>query len=89
MVGVSADKPETQMKFVEKFALTFPMIPNVEKDIIAAYGAHAVLSLAVQRSTFLIDPQGDVAFVWPKVSVKGHARDVVETIARLKEECGC
>lgn len=76
------------MKFVEKFALSFPMIPNVEKDIIAAYGAHSVLSLAVQRSTFLIDPEGVIAYVWPKVSVKGHAQDVVETISRIRIERG-
>lgn len=88
MVGVSADKPETQMKFVDKFQLTFPMIPDVTKEIIAAYGAHAVLTLAVQRSTFLVDPEGRIAWVWPKVSVKGHAQDVVETIARLAAERG-
>lgn len=74
------------MRFVEKYGLTFPMIPNPEKDVIAAYGAGNVLGVAAQRSTFLIDPDGRIAFVWPKVKVEGHAEDVVGTIRRLSAE---
>ena len=83
MVGVSADKPEVQRRFVEKFGLTFPMVPNPEKDIIAAYGTVKVLGVTATRTTFLIDPQGRVAHVWPKVSIEGHAEDVVRTIREL------
>jgi thioredoxin-dependent peroxiredoxin len=83
VVGISADKQASQLKFIEKYGLTYPMVPNREKDVIAAYGAQAVLGLAAQRATFLIDPGGRIAHVWPKVGIKGHVDDVVATIRRL------
>ena len=83
MVGISADKPSAQLKFIEKYGLTYPMVPNREKDIIGDYGVQAVLGLAAQRSTFLIDPEGRVAHVWPRVGIKGHVDDVLATIRRL------
>lgn len=86
MVGVSADKPETQLKFVEKFGLTFPMVPNPTKEIIDAWGARKVNAITAQRSTFLVDPNGHIAAVWPKVNLIGHADDVVRTIERFSKE---
>jgi peroxiredoxin Q/BCP len=83
VVGVSADKAVAQRKFVEKFELTFPMVPNPERDIIASYGAETVLGIVAQRSTYLVAPDGRIAHVWPKVSVEGHADDVAATIRRL------
>jgi peroxiredoxin Q/BCP len=86
VVGVSADKPEIQRKFIDKFGLTFPMISDTEKIVIDAFGAREVLGLSAKRKTFLIDPDGKIAFVWPKVKVEGHAEDVIATIRRLAEE---
>jgi peroxiredoxin Q/BCP len=84
-VGVSADSAETQRKFIAKFGLTFPMIPDPEKRVIGAYGAREVLGIVAKRSTFLVDPTGHVAAVWPRVQVEGHAEDV---IARLRKAAG-
>lgn len=86
MVGVSADKPEIQQRFIDKFALTFPMISDTGKEIIVAYGARSVLGVAAERKTFLIDPEGRIARVWEKVQVKGHADDVIATIRSLSAE---
>jgi len=83
VVGVSADKPEVQQRFIEKFSLTFPMISDREKRVIDAYGAREVLGIVAKRSTFLIGTDGRIAHVWPRVSVEGHADDVVATIRRL------
>ena len=83
VVGVSADKPETQQKFIDKFELTFPMISDTSKTIIDAYGARQVLGVTATRSTFLIGPDGKIAHVWPKVKVEGHADDVVKVIRSL------
>lgn len=83
MVGVSADKPETQRKFIDKFSLTFPMISDTARSIIPAYGASKVLGVTAARKTVLVDPDGKVAHVWPKVNVLGHAEDVLETVKRL------
>ena len=40
--------------------------------------------MGVVRSTFLIDPEGSVAHVWPKVKVKGHAQEVREKLEQLR-----
>ena len=85
-MGVSADKPESQVKFIEKYKISFPMVPDREKRTINAYGARAALGLAAKRSTFLIDPKGKIAHVWPNVAIRGHAEDVVATIKRLADE---
>jgi thioredoxin-dependent peroxiredoxin len=83
VVGVSADPPERQQSFIDAFSLTFPMVPDTAKTVIDAYGARAVLGIVAKRSTFLIDPEGTVAAVWPQVSIEGHVADVTATIRRL------
>lgn len=82
-MGVSADKPEIQQRFIDKFELTFPMISDMDKSIIDDYGAREVLGVSAKRRTFLIDPEGVVARAWHKVKVEGHADDVVSVIRTL------
>lgn len=83
MVGVSADKPDVQQRFVDKFGLTFPMLSDTSRSIIDAYESRGVLGVAAERSTFLIDPEGRIARIWRKVKIKGHADAVVAEIERL------
>ena len=82
-MGVSADKPEIQQRFIDKFELTFPMISDTDKSIIDAYGAREVLGVTAKRRTFLVDPNGKIARVWAKVELKGHAEEVVSAISEL------
>jgi peroxiredoxin Q/BCP len=82
-VGVSADKPEVQQRFIDKFELTFPMISDTDKSIIEAYGAREVLGVTAKRKTFLVGPDGAIARVWDKVKVEGHAEDVLGAIRAL------
>lgn len=92
VVGVSADPAERQQSFIDAFSLTFPMVPDTTKKVIEDYGARGVLGIAAQRSTFLIDPDGKVAAVWPAVAIEGHADDVTAAIRRLSEtrdKAGC
>ncbi len=87
-MGVSADKPETQLKFVEKFDLTFPVIPDRDKEIIDAYGAREVLGVTAKRRTFLIGPDGRILRIWPNVKVEGHAEEVLQAIKSMRAEMG-
>jgi len=82
VVGVSADSSETQQSFIDAFSLTFPMVPDTTKTVIDGYGARGVLGIAAKRSTFLIDPDGRIAAVWPAVQIEGHADDVTAAIRR-------
>jgi peroxiredoxin Q/BCP len=86
VVGVSADSVEVQRKFIERFSLTFPMISDVSKEVISAWGAREILGIVAKRSTFLIGPDGKIAHVWPRVSVEGHADDVVATIRSIRQQ---
>lgn len=82
-MGVSADKPEVQQRFIDKFNLTFPMISDTSKQVIDAYGAREVLGVSAKRRTFLIGPDGHLARIWLKVKVEGHADEVVGVIREL------
>jgi len=82
---VSADPADRQQSFIDAFSLTFPMVPDTARKVIDDYGARAVLGIVAKRSTFLVDPDGKVAAVWPAVQIEGHVADVTETIRRLSQ----
>ena len=81
---MSADPADRQQSFIDAFSLTFPMVPDTAKKVIDDYGARAVLGIVAKRSTFLVDPDGKIAAVWPAVKIEGHVDDVTATIRRLK-----
>jgi peroxiredoxin Q/BCP len=89
VVGVSADPVKAQDKFRDKYDLTIPLISDEKHEMLEAYGAWAEKSMygkkymGVIRSTFLIDAKGKIAQVWPKVSVTGHAEEVLEAAKAL------
>jgi peroxiredoxin Q/BCP len=85
VVGVSTDKAPTLAKFRDKHGFAFPLLSDSEKQISAAYGTLKDHGKSANRVTYLIDPEGVVRAVWPKVKVDGHAEAV---LARLKELAG-
>ena len=85
VVGVSTDKAQTLAKFRDKHDFAFPLLSDSEKQISTAYGTLKDHGKSANRVTYLIDPQGVVRAVWPKVKVDGHAGAV---LARLKELAG-
>ena len=85
-MGVSADKPAIQRKFVDAYGLEFPMVPDPEKHIIDAYGAREILGVTAKRTTFLVGPDGRAARVWTGVKVDGHSDEVLAAIRSLEGE---
>lgn len=89
ILGVSADPVGAQDKFRDKHKLTIPLASDEAKEMLTAYGAWGEKSLygrkfmGVIRKTFLIDKTGRIAKVWPKVSVDGHAEEVLEAARAL------
>ena len=89
IVGVSADPVKAQDKFKTKHKLTIALASDEAKQVLEAYGAWGEKSMygrkfmGVIRKTFLIDGSGRIARVWPKVSVTGHAEEVLAAAKAL------
>ncbi|MHA2037744.1 MAG: thioredoxin-dependent thiol peroxidase [Promethearchaeota archaeon] len=92
VVGVSPDSPESHAKFIEKKNLKVILLSDVEKEVLKAYRKWGKKKfrgkeyIGVTRSTFLIDPEGKIAHLWPKVSVNGHPEEVKEILVELKNK---
>ena len=76
-------------KFAKKFDLPFPLLADHEKQVCEAYGVWKEKSMygrkymGMERSTFLVGSDGRVKKVWRKVSVTGHAADVLKAAQAL------
>lgn len=87
IVGVSPDPPGPQAKFKTKFGLPFRLLCDVDKEAARAYGVWKEKSMygkkvmGIERTTFLIDENGRIAKVFPKVKARGHAAQVLEALA--------
>jgi peroxiredoxin Q/BCP len=87
IVGISPDSPASKAKFAGKYGLELTLAANEDKSVLEAYGVWAQKSMygrkymGVERTTFLIDRDGMIARIWPKVKVPGHAEEVL-TAAR-------
>lgn len=89
VLGVSRDSLKRHENFRAKYALDFPLLSDPEAEVHQLYGAwgekkmYGKTSIGPIRSTVLIDAEGKVAQVWPKVRVKGHAEAVIEALEGL------
>jgi peroxiredoxin Q/BCP len=81
VIGVSVDSDRSHKKFAEKYGLPFVLAPDVSKDISKKYNVLGPRS--ANRVTFIIDKEGKIAHIFPKVSPKGHAVEVLEKITEL------
>jgi thioredoxin-dependent peroxiredoxin len=86
VVGCSGDSVEDQTKFKTRYKLNFPLLADTEFEVVDAYKARRMKSffgksfLGIVRSTFWIGPDGTIRKIWPKVTPKGHAAEVLEAI---------
>jgi thioredoxin-dependent peroxiredoxin len=89
VVGVSPDTVTAQRKFAEKYGLDFTLLADENHQVADLYGVwgekkmYGKTYMGVQRATFLIDPEGKVAKVFPKVSPKTHDEVVLEALGEL------
>ncbi len=88
VIGVSKDKMPPIERFAEKYHLTFPLASDTA-GVVEAYGAWVEKSMygktymGIDRSTVLVDAHGQVARVWRKVKVAGHAAEVLAAAKEL------
>jgi peroxiredoxin Q/BCP len=86
ILGVSTDTVESHRNFRAKEGLGFTLLSDPEAKVASHYGAaadYAYRKLA-SRTTFLIDPQGRIAKVYPTVPVERHSEDVLAALAELQ-----
>ena len=87
VIGISPDKPAKLAQFVERDAITFPLVSNPDKDVLEAYGAYGEKQLygktvtGVIRSTFVIDAEGKIERALYNVKATGH-------VAKPRRELG-
>jgi peroxiredoxin Q/BCP len=84
IVGVSADNIDSHQQFCTKESLTFKLLADPEKKMIASYGSLAGNGMVAARNTFLIDPKGIIRKVYLKVSPNPHSADVLAALTELE-----
>ncbi len=89
VLGVSPDSVASHEKFKNKYDLNFTLLADEQKTLCEAFGVWKEKSMygrkymGVERSTFVIDPDGRIAKAWRKVKAKGHAEAVAEALDEL------
>ena len=87
IVGVSPDGSKEQARFKTKFDLPFTLLADADHAAAEAYGVWKEKSMygrkymGVDRTTFVIDPEGKIKKIFPKVKVDGHAAEVLAAVA--------
>jgi len=86
ILGLSPDSVKSHEKFKAKFELPYTLLSDEEKTVLQAYDVWKEKSMygkkymGVERTTFLIDPAGQIAKVFTKVKPAGHAEEVMAAI---------
>ena len=83
MIGISPDKPVAQAKFKKKYDLPFTLLADHDKAAAQAFGVwkqknlYGIKFMGIERSTFVIGPDGKIEKVYAKVKARGHAAEVL------------
>ncbi len=89
ILGVSPDSVKKHQNFIAKKNLKITLLSDEDKEVLQKYGVWQLKKnygreyMGVVRSTYLIDPNGKIAAVWPKVRVKGHVEEVKNKLESL------
>ena len=88
VLGVSRDSADSHRKFREKYGLTFPLLSDPDGSISTSYGVlkeknmYGRKSIGIERTTFLIDTNGTVRKIYPKVKVEGHVERIIQDLSQ-------
>ena len=91
ILGVSPDSPKKHRNFIEKKELKITLLADEEKELCKSFGMWQLKKfmgkeyMGVVRSTFLIAPDGTLAYKWEKVRVKNHVQEVKEKLMELQK----
>ncbi len=86
VLGVSADTPDSHARFASKYGLNFSLLSDEKKEVLKDYGVWKEKSMygrkfkGIERTTFVIDENGNIARIFPKVKVEGHVGEVLAAL---------
>jgi peroxiredoxin Q/BCP len=86
VLGVSGDSVESHARFAAKYGLKFPLLSDESKDVLKLYGVWKEKSMygrkfmGIVRTTIIIDEQGKITHVFPKVKVDGHTEEILNAL---------
>lgn len=89
VLGLSRDSIKSHQKFRDKYQLTFPLLADESGEVCEKYGVWVEKSMygrkyfGIERTTFLINAEGIIQHIWPKVKVPGHAEVVLKAIKEM------
>lgn len=90
ILGVSKDTVESHKHFAEKHNLNFPLLADTDAEVSKAYEAydehHFPGFSGIKRVTYIIDPDGDITKIYPKVDPVGHAKEILQELEELNNE---
>jgi thioredoxin-dependent peroxiredoxin len=84
ILGVSADPPQRQKKFEDKYDLPYTLLADTDKKVCEAFGVIKEKNMygkkvkGIARTTFVIGPDGRITHVFENVKAEGHAEEVLE-----------
>ena len=87
VLGVSPDGLKSHEKFVSKYDLNFPVLSDESKEILTEYGVWQEKSMygrkymGVVRTTYVIDENGKISHIFPKVKVDGHTEEILKALS--------
>ncbi len=88
VVGVSVDSTDSHKQFCAKQGLTFKLLSDQNKKVVADYGSlgnYMGMKIA-KRNTFLIDPQGKIVKVWTGVDPANHSEEVLSALEQMEKK---
>lgn len=89
ILGVSPDSVASHQKFRDKFSLNFPLLADADKEVVQLYGVwkeknmYGRKYMGVERTTFVIDSEGTIRRIFPKVKVDQHPEAVLDAVKAL------
>lgn len=92
--GISRDSLQAHENFKRKQQFPFELISDADEtlclmlDVIKMKNMYGKQVRGIERSTFLIDPEGVIRHIWRKVKVEGHAQEVLQTLKNLQQQSG-
>jgi thioredoxin-dependent peroxiredoxin len=87
VLGISPDKPSKQARFAEKYGLGFPLLSDPDHEVARAFDVWKEKSMygrrymGIERSAFLIDPDGTIAEAWYKISPADTPKNLLAALA--------